>query len=89
VTLTLTDGSVQSERIAHATGSPENPVTDTQLNAKFLGLAGSVLPKARARRLLDTLWRLEQVEDMTTVVALCRLPLRRGPVQHAKKRMAV
>ena len=89
VTLTLADGSVQVERVAHATGSPDNPVTDAQLNTKFLGLAGSVLPKARAKRLLDTLWALERVEDMATVVALCRLPARSSRVQHAKKRMAV
>lgn len=89
VTLTLIDGTVQSERIAHATGSPDNPVTDAQLDAKFLVLAGSVLPKARARRLLDTLWALEQVEDMAAVVAQCRLPAGRRIFQHAKKRMAV
>jgi 2-methylcitrate dehydratase PrpD len=88
VTLTMTDGTVQSVKVAHATGSPDNPVTDAQLNAKFLGLAGSVLPKARARRLLDTLWSLEQVEDVAVVVESCRLPARRSSVQHAKKRMA-
>jgi 2-methylcitrate dehydratase PrpD len=89
VTLTLADGSVQVERVAHATGSPDNPVTDAQLDTKFLGLAGSVLPKARAKRLLDTLWALDRVEDMAAVVALCRLPARSSRVQHAKKRMAV
>lgn len=89
VTLTLADGSVESTRVAHATGSPDNPVTDAQLDAKFLGLAGSVLPKARARRLLDTLWALERVEDMATVIVQCRLPVRRGLIQHVKKAMAI
>lgn len=89
VTLTLEDGASVSERVEHATGSPDNPVTDAQLDAKFLALASSVLPKARARRLLDTLWALERVEDMATVIALCRLPSRRGRFQHAKKSMAV
>ena len=89
VTLTLVDGSVQVERVVHATGSPDNPVTDAQLDRKFLGLAGSVLPKARARRLLDTLWALEQVEDMATVLEQCRLPVRRGRIQHVNKGMAI
>jgi 2-methylcitrate dehydratase PrpD len=89
VTLTLADGSVESTRVAHATGSPDNPVTDAQLDAKFLGLAGSVLPKARVRRLLDTLWGLERVEDMATVIVQCRLPVRRGRIQHVKKAMAI
>lgn len=89
VTLTLADGSLLSERVAHATGSPDNPVTDAQLDTKFLGLAGSVLPKARARRLLDTLWALEQVEDMAKVLVQCRLPVRSGRIQHVKKGMAI
>ncbi len=89
MTLNLADGTVLSERVDHATGSPDNPVTDAQLDEKFLVLAGSVLPKARARRLLDTLWALEQVEDMAAVVALCRLPAGRRHFQHAKKGMTV
>jgi hypothetical protein len=36
-------------------------------------LGDSVLPKARARRLLDTLWALESAEDIiAAVLALCR-----------------
>jgi 2-methylcitrate dehydratase PrpD len=77
LTLTLTDGRSYTERVAHATGSPDNPVTDTQLDRKFRELAGSVLPKARVRRLLATLWQLEQVADVGEIIKLCRIPRRR------------
>lgn len=77
LTLTLRDGRTYTERVAHATGSPDNPVTDAQLDRKFRELAGSVLPKARARRLLATLWQLERVADVGEIIKLCRIPSRR------------
>lgn len=77
LTLTLTDGRSYTEQVAHATGSPDNPVTDAQLDRKFRELAGSVLPKARVRRLLATLWQLEQVADVGEIIKLCRIPRRR------------
>ncbi|RPJ44445.1 MAG: MmgE/PrpD family protein [Betaproteobacteria bacterium] len=77
LTLTLADGSTHTEWVAHATGSPANPVTDAQLDAKFRVLAGSVLPKVRVARLLDTLWTLERVTDVADIVVLCRAPARR------------
>jgi len=72
VTLTLDDGTTYTQFIEHATGSPARPVTDAQLETKFLALLGSVLPKARAQRLLDALWTLDQAEDVAAVIALCR-----------------
>lgn len=77
LTLTLNDGRSYTEHVAHATGSPDNPVTDAQLDRKFRELAGSVLPKARVRRLLATLWQLEQVSDVGEIIRLCRIPNRR------------
>lgn len=74
VSLSLDDGTTYTEFIEHATGSPDQPVTDAQLEAKFFALAGSVLPKARAQRLLEALWALDQTEDVAAVVALCRRP---------------
>lgn len=76
LTLTMNDGRSHTQRVAHATGSPDNPVTDAQLDRKFRELAGSVLPKARVKRLLAALWRLEQVADVAGIVRLCRIPRR-------------
>jgi hypothetical protein len=41
-------------------GDPEAPLSDRELEAKFLELASPVLGDARARALLGRLWRLEQ-----------------------------
>ena len=74
LTLTLRDGSSPVERVAQATGTPGKPLTDAQLDCKFMELAGSVLPRTRARRLLAMLWQLDAVPDVGQIVRLCHIP---------------
>ena len=40
-------------------GDPEAPLSDAQLDAKYLEHAAPVIGEARARKLLDRLWTLE------------------------------
>ena len=61
LTLTLTDGTRYTERVPHATGSIDNPLSDAQLDEKFRALAGSVLPRTRVEALLEALWQLERL----------------------------
>ena len=48
-------------------GHPGNPITDTELEQKFLSLAGAVLTQERCRRALDLLWNFEEIEDIGAV----------------------
>lgn len=73
VTLTLNDGRSYTHDVAHATGAPENPMTDAQLDAKFQTLAGDGLSKARVNKLLEMLWALDQVQDISQVMALSKI----------------
>ena len=73
VTLVLKDGRSYTETVTHATGAPENPMTDLQLEAKFRALAGDVLPKERLEGLLALLWDLDKVADVREVVALAKM----------------
>jgi 2-methylcitrate dehydratase PrpD len=66
--VTLKDGSVLTERVEHATGSPENPLSDARLEDKFLTLAGQTLGEPEARVLLERLWRLEDVTNIAGLV---------------------
>jgi 2-methylcitrate dehydratase PrpD len=66
--LTMKDGSVLSERIEHATGSPENPLSDERLEDKFMTLAGETLGKDDAWDLLERLWRLEDAANVAGLV---------------------
>ena len=72
VTLTLKDGGSHTEVVTHATGSPNNPMTDGQLNDKFRNLVGDVLPGKRVERLLEMLWGLDKAGDIRDLMALTR-----------------
>jgi 2-methylcitrate dehydratase PrpD len=52
VAITLNDGRRLEKAIEHVMGSVERPMSDADLDAKFLDLADGVLPAARARQLL-------------------------------------
>jgi len=45
-------------------GDPDQPLTDRELDAKFLELASPVLGAAPAQKLLDRLWRLEAASSL-------------------------
>jgi 2-methylcitrate dehydratase PrpD len=63
-TLVLKDGRTYKEVVEHPTGSPERPMTDEQLEAKFRALTAEAVSKERSERLLDTAWQLDKVSDM-------------------------
>ena len=64
VRLVLEDGQTLEHHVAHASGSPQNPLSDGDLNRKFGGLAGRTLPEDRVGPLLDALWRLDTLDAL-------------------------
>ena len=73
VTITMKDGRSHTETVPHATGAPENPMTDSQLEAKFRALATQVLPVQRVERLLTMLWDVEKLADVGELLRLTRM----------------
>jgi 2-methylcitrate dehydratase PrpD len=71
--ITLTDGRQLHKFIEHAIGSLEVPMTDAQLEAKFLDLADGVLPAAQVRQLMDACWK---IEGMPSAAAVARAAAR-------------
>ena len=57
--VTLKDGRVLNLFVEHVVGSLERPMSDADLEAKFLDLAKGVLPDAQARALMDLCWKVE------------------------------
>lgn len=53
MTITLNDGRTLHKFIEHAIGSVEVPMTDAQLEAKFLDLAKGILTDSKARQLVQ------------------------------------
>jgi 2-methylcitrate dehydratase PrpD len=66
--ITLKDGRTLHQRIEHAIGSVQSPLTDDALEAKFLDLVTDILPPPQARRLLDACWNIEKLPSAAAVV---------------------
>ncbi len=69
VTLETYDGRSVTHLQPTRKGDPDAPLTDTELDEKYLELSAPVLGDAPARALLGTLWALDQ---SPTLDALCR-----------------
>jgi 2-methylcitrate dehydratase PrpD len=64
VVLEARDGRREEYLQPTRVGDPDAPLSDEQLDAKYLELAVPVLGEARARELLGRLWRLEALPSM-------------------------
>ena len=70
VVLTLRDGRTLERHVAHNLGTPDNPMTDDELEDKFLGLAAPVLGTERAEQIAATCWRLLELSDVRKPIEL-------------------
>jgi 2-methylcitrate dehydratase PrpD len=61
MTIVTTDGRQLHLFIEHAIGSVEKPMTDAQLEAKFVDLVQGVLPDAQIQKLMKLCWSVEQL----------------------------
>lgn len=64
VTFTLTNGREVSFRQPTRLGDPDAPLSDAQIDAKFLELAAPVIGADQAKTLLARLWRLDGSETV-------------------------
>ena len=72
VTITLTDGRTLHQRIEHAIGSLQRPMTDADLARKFHGLVDPMLGAARADRLIGLCETVASAADLRTLTAAAR-----------------
>ncbi|RJQ09615.1 MAG: MmgE/PrpD family protein [Dehalococcoidia bacterium] len=70
VTIRMADGRALATHVEHATGSPENPMSDAHLEAKYRALATPVLGERDAEALLRAAWTLDQAPDIRALMAL-------------------
>ncbi|MDA0302213.1 MAG: MmgE/PrpD family protein, partial [Chloroflexi bacterium] len=74
VTITLTDGRQVSTHVEHASGSPENPLTDATLDTKFRALVEPVFGASHAAELLDVARNLEGASSISELLRLATRP---------------
>ena len=54
-------------------GHSRNPLSDSELEQKFLGLTAGVLPRARQAALLESLRRFDDLENMDALFKTCQV----------------
>ena len=63
VMITLRDGRKLERMVKHPMGSLEHPMSDQDLEAKFIDLTEGILSKARQNNLIELCWNLENLAD--------------------------
>ena len=70
VTAVLLDGRRVHVFVEHAIGSLKNPMTDTQLEAKFQGLSDPILGADKTSDLINACWAIGGAANVNAVIAL-------------------
>ena len=72
--VTLKSGEVLSVHKTNPKGHVANPMSDRELEEKFLEQAQGLLPRNQSRALLDRLWELDKLDDVGKLFALMLVP---------------
>jgi 2-methylcitrate dehydratase PrpD len=70
VEVILKNGSRKSIFIEHVLGFPERPMSRDDVEAKAVGLIVPIIGAEKAKKLVDTMWHLDEVQDIQTIVPL-------------------
>lgn len=70
VEITLNDGRSLRHHVVHARGSADNPMRDSDLERKLMGLARGVLSDAQSGELLGACWRADALTDASVLARL-------------------
>lgn len=73
ITVRTQSGKEYVKQVDYPVGHPCNPMSDHGVEDKFLRLATGRLDRARARRVIEQVWELDQVKDISTVMPLLRM----------------
>jgi 2-methylcitrate dehydratase PrpD len=71
VIMTLADGRSFSRTVSHNKGTPGHPMSDEEIEAKFMELAEERVGDEAARRVAEKCWDLEHQGDVGAIVKLC------------------
>jgi 2-methylcitrate dehydratase PrpD len=67
IAITLKDGRRLEKFVEHVISSVQNPMSDTQLEAKFLDQADGVIPAPQARKVLGLCWSVENLDGAAQI----------------------
>ena len=70
VQITTLEGAVHSAQVDHAKGSPENPLSDDEIVAKFRANAEGVISSKRQDEIIDATWAFDEIDDLGAYMRL-------------------
>jgi len=68
--LVTQSGEKLSELVEYHRGHHKNPMTDEEIEQKFISLTKDLLSPAQTKKLLARVWNLEQIDDVGKLMAL-------------------
>lgn len=73
VTVRTQSGKDYSKQVDYPLGHPRNPMSDREVEDKFRMLAAGKLDRVRAGKIIDLVWKLDSVKDMSVLMPLLNL----------------
>ena len=71
VRITLKNGEVVSHRVATSFGTPERPLSEADIEAKFMANATRVMSIDAASRIARLAWDVEEIDHVSELARLC------------------
>jgi 2-methylcitrate dehydratase len=73
VTVRTVAGNAYVKQIDHPLGHPKHPMSDEEVMTKFRKLSAGKLDRRLAERLIDRIWRLDELDDIGGLMPLMRI----------------
>ena len=73
VRITMRSGESHMAEVRYPKGHEKNPMSDGEIERKFIELCGNRLSAQQREKLIGTLWQLERVDDVRTLTAMLSL----------------
>jgi 2-methylcitrate dehydratase PrpD len=67
----IAGGNRYEAAVEHASGTPDNPMSDAAIEAKFIANAQPVIGTERTHRIAELVWKLDKLEDVRELTVLC------------------
>ena len=74
VHVTLKNGRTLTKRVDYPLGNAKNPVSDVELEGKFLRLVRPALGRDHCAKILEHIWALDQQHSVQNLMKLLRMP---------------
>ena len=73
VTVRTADGKEYVKQVDYPLGHPQSPMSDDQIEEKFLGLAARTLGSVQTGKIMDCVWKLDTMNDVGVLLPLLRV----------------